>query len=84
MRQRLERAVTALVPFVDEWDLSLNPEHLYEIAYAVLKHGVDEPAGEDDYLEIDRAVRQQIAEFGQQAAALQQQIAQDAESRHPS
>ena len=50
----------------------------------MLKHGVDEPAGEDDYLEIDRAVRQQIAEFGQQAAALQQQIAQDAESRHPS
>lgn len=67
---QLERAVTALVPFVQEWDLPLNPEELHEMAYAVLQHGVDAPASEDDYVEIDRAVREQIAEFREQIAEL--------------
>jgi len=34
----MERAVAALLPFVREWGLQLNPEHLYELAGAVLEH----------------------------------------------
>lgn len=33
-----ERGVCALIPFVQRWDLSLNPEDLYVIAGAVLRH----------------------------------------------
>jgi hypothetical protein len=56
--EQVERATGALVPFVQEWDLSLNPEDLAEIAYAVLVHH-DSDASWD---EIDAAVRAQIAE----------------------
>ena len=34
----MRRAVSALGPFVSAYRLSLNPEDLAEIAYAVLKH----------------------------------------------
>lgn len=54
----LERGVAALVPFVNEWDIPLNPEHLYELAYAVLVHSDSETSWE----EIEAAVRAQIAE----------------------
>jgi hypothetical protein len=56
--RKLERGVAALAPFVNEWDLALNPEHLCELAYAVLVHS----DGETSWEEIDAAVRAQIAE----------------------
>jgi hypothetical protein len=60
----IHRGVTALVPFVQEWRLALNPEDLEEIAYAVLKHSHGPAVDEDDvgWREIDAAVRHQIAE----------------------
>jgi hypothetical protein len=36
--EQMERAVTALLPYVHEWNLSLNPEDIYELAGAVLQH----------------------------------------------
>ena len=56
--RQVERAVAALLPFVDEWNLPLNPEHLHELAYAVLLHS----DGETSWEEIDAAVRAQIVE----------------------
>jgi hypothetical protein len=35
-REQMERGAAALIPFVQEWRLSLNPEDLDEIASAVL------------------------------------------------
>ena len=48
--EQTERGSSALVPFEQAWRLPLNPEELDEMAYAVLKHG------------IDRAERAQLAE----------------------
>jgi hypothetical protein len=68
--EHVERAAGALVPFVQEWKLSLNPEDLAEIAYAVLVHH-DSDASWD---EIDAAVRAQIEEHRQQAESLAQAL----------
>ena len=35
---QIERATSALVPFMRKWHLQLNPENLELMAYAVLKH----------------------------------------------
>lgn len=56
--RQVERGAAALLPFVHDWNLPLNPEHLYEIAYAVLVHS----DGETSFEEIDAAVRAQIHE----------------------
>jgi hypothetical protein len=56
--EQMERAATALVPYVNEWDLPLNPEDLYELAGAVLTH-FDGTATLD---EIERAERARIAQ----------------------
>jgi hypothetical protein len=62
-REQIERGSSALVPFVQAWNLRLNPEELDEMAYAVLKHGRRTGPIEDaEYEEIDRAVRAQLAE----------------------
>lgn len=58
--------MTALVPYVHEWNLPLNPEHLYELAGAVLKH-FDSQASYDD---IDADERVRIVEFARQQAGL--------------
>jgi hypothetical protein len=63
---QLERAVTALVPFVQEWRLSLNPEDLEEMAYAVLTHANTDLTDEA----IDAAVRAQIEEARRRADAM--------------
>jgi hypothetical protein len=57
-REQLDRASAALIPFVQEWKLPLNPEDLDEIAYAVLTHH-DSTAS---YEEIDAAAREQISQ----------------------
>ena len=36
--EQIERASAALLPFVSEWNLPLNPEDLDELAYAALVH----------------------------------------------
>ena len=54
----IERAVTALVPYVQEWGLPLNPEDLQAMAVAVLTH-----ARSDATLsEIDAAERRWVHE----------------------
>ena len=64
--EQVERASGALVPFVQEWKLSLNPEDLAEIAYAVLIHHDSEASWD----EIDAAVRAQIEDHRRQAEAM--------------
>jgi hypothetical protein len=56
--EQVERAAGALLPFVREWNLPLNPEDLDELAYAVLVH-YDSDAS---WGEIEDAVRAQIAD----------------------
>ena len=67
--RQIERAVAALLPFVHEWNLPLNPEHLREIAAAVLEH-FDR---DSTYESIDAAVREQIADFARMRASLYQE-----------
>ena len=57
--ERVERGAAALIPFVQEWRLPLNPEHLDEIAAAVLLHHDSSESWE----EIEAAVRKQLADF---------------------
>ena len=57
-REQIERGAAALIPFVKEWDLAVNPEDLDEMAYAVLIHHDSDAS----WNEIDRAVRDQIAD----------------------
>jgi hypothetical protein len=64
--KQVERAAGAILPFVQEWNLSLNPEDLAEIAYAVLVHHDSEA----DWDEIHAAVRAQIDDSRRQAEAL--------------
>jgi hypothetical protein len=54
----IERAVTALVPFAQEWGLPLNPENLQAMAVAVLIHTHSDETLE----EIDAAERRWIRE----------------------
>ena len=65
-QEQMERAVAALVPYVREWKLPLNPEHLHELAGAVLTH-FDSAASFDA---IDAAARARIEEFARQHATL--------------
>jgi lactoylglutathione lyase len=58
-RAQLQRACTALVPFVQSFNLPLNPEQLEEIAYAVAFHTLNENALAD----IVTAVEHQITEW---------------------
>jgi len=69
--EQVERATAALVPFVQEWNVSLNPEDLAEIAYAVLVHH-DSAASSD---EIDAAVRAQIEDHRRKAESLYKDMA---------
>lgn len=55
----MERAVAALLPFVRAWRLQLNPEHLYQLAGAVLAHYDTDESWE----ELDAAVQAQVADF---------------------
>jgi hypothetical protein len=53
------RASWALVPFVEEWSLSLNPEELDELSLAVLRHHDTS----ESWDEVHAAVRKQIREY---------------------
>jgi hypothetical protein len=64
--EQMERAVAALLPYVQEWNLPLNPEHLHELAGAVLTHF----DSADSFDAIDRAERTRIEEFARQQAQL--------------
>lgn len=56
-RQQLEQATEALVPFVKEWRLSLNPEDLELMAYVVLVYANGKYSSE----EIAQGVAEQLA-----------------------
>lgn len=57
-QEQIDRASFALTPFVTEWDLPLNPENLGLMAFAALSFADSEASWDD----IDREVRQWIAE----------------------
>lgn len=61
----IERGVTALVPYVQEWGLPLNPEDLQAVAVAVLIHSRSDASNE----EIDQFERDWIRKNRQAAAA---------------
>lgn len=70
-REQIERGAAALVPFVQAWNLPLNPEDLDEIAYAVLTHGQKRrPLNPAEWDAIDRAVREQLEEIARSRAEL--------------
>jgi hypothetical protein len=60
---KMERAVVALVPFVNRWHLPLNPEELYEMASAVLEHADGAPLSDEVASEIDQRVNKQLDEY---------------------
>ena len=62
----LDRAVTALLPFVRRWGLSLNPEDVTEMAYAALVHARSEESPE----QIVDVVEAQIDQHAQRARLL--------------
>jgi hypothetical protein len=66
--EQMERGVAALVPYVQEWKLPLNPEHPEELTGAVLTH-FDSAASFDA---IDAAERERIEEFAREQATLYQ------------
>ena len=60
-REQIERGTAALIPFVEAWNLPLNPENLDELAYAVLTHGQKTgPIDPAEWDAIDGAVREQL------------------------
>jgi hypothetical protein len=61
----IERAVTALVPYVQEWGLPLNPEDLQAMAVAVLIHSRSDAS----HAEIDVFERDWIRKNRQATAA---------------
>jgi hypothetical protein len=70
-REQIERGAAALVPFVQAWNLPLNPEDLDELAYAVLTHGQKRgPIDPAEWERIDRAVREQLEEAARSRAGL--------------
>ena len=70
----MERAVAALIAFVREWGLQLNPEHLCELAGAVLEHCDSGGSSE----ELEEAVRAQIADFRRRREAIEATTARSA------
>lgn len=72
-REQLDRATAALIPFVQEWKLPLNPEDLDELAFAVLRHHDSDAS----YEEIQAAAREQIERVN---AASQRMLEQMRES----
>ena len=63
-REQIERGFAALIPFVQAWNLPLNPENLDELAYAVLTHGQKlGPIDPAEWDAIDRAVCEQLEEI---------------------
>lgn len=66
-QEEVERGVGALIPFVQEWRVALNPEDLAQLASAVLEHYDSDESWE----QIDVAVREQIAEHRRSREAIE-------------
>jgi hypothetical protein len=70
-REQIERGAAALQPFVDAWNLPLNPEDLDELASAVLRHGRKTgPIDRSEWGFIEQSVREQIDAVRQDRANL--------------
>lgn len=67
--EEFERGLAALGPFAEQWRLQLNPEDLAEMAYAVLVHA----RSSRTFDEIDRAVRDQLADYKEKQEAFQRE-----------
>jgi hypothetical protein len=76
--QEMHRALAALAPFVRRWRISLNPEDLHELAYAILRHA----RSNDDLNTITTAVNQQIDHHDANAQRLRATMQADLERRH--
>lgn len=61
----IQKGAAALIPFVERWNLNLNPEQLDEMAYAVLRNAFREGEGQEVYALIAKAVNQQLDEFNE-------------------
>ena len=73
--ERWQRAATALVPFVEQWNLSLSAEQLDEMAYAVIRH-LNSRGSLDEVLE---EVRAQLRAFAIDEARARREMLGDDE-----
>ena len=64
--EQMERAAAALMPYVQDWELSLNPEDLYELAGAVLAHF----DSMESFEAIDAAERARIEQIARERAEM--------------
>ncbi len=80
---QFRRAGCALVPFVEEWKLSLNPENLDLMAYVVLKHASSQEGldSAENYQQIDDSVRELINEDRESHARMLEAWQRDIDSR---
>ena len=75
--QEVRRGTAALVPFVQAWNLALNPENLDLMAYAVLR-GV---RSEASFEEIDQMARELIAEDAEADRRMKEAWERDLDTR---
>jgi hypothetical protein len=57
--EQLHRAVGAFLPFVRSWDLSLNPEDCWAIAYAILRHANSDCSWEELDADVENIVEEE-------------------------
>ena len=65
------RAATALGPFVRRWRLSINPEDIDEMAYAVLRYARSGEDPEEIVAAVERQIDEHAARIDRMAAAMQ-------------
>ncbi|RSM57982.1 hypothetical protein DMB66_31260 [Actinoplanes sp. ATCC 53533] len=75
----LFRAVSALIPFIRRWQLSLNPEDAEEVAQAVLLHGRSDTPPD----QIAIAVEHQIDQHEERARRLAEAMRAVNDQRDP-
>ena len=58
-----KRGAAALLPFVERWNLSLNPEDVNEVVYAILTNYDRQGRGKKLFDAIDRDVNKQLDKY---------------------
>ena len=70
----LQRAEAALMPFVQAWNLPLNPENLDLIAYAVLLHRGNDTTLADIQGAVERLIEEDAAAHQQMMSAMERSL----------
>ena len=70
----LQRAEAALMPFVQAWNLPLNPENLDLIAYAVLLHRGNDTTLADIQGAVERLIEEDAAAYQQMMSAMERSL----------